>query len=77
MPVVSVGGAGRVQNGAGENGLREDARGVVNQLGKRVRGVDRESVREPLLQLRGRGVIAGVADIVSKQGHIGEPRIRT
>src|SRR5262249_48812354 len=44
VPIICVCRAGRVQYGTCENGLRENAGCVVDQLGKSVGGVDSQAV---------------------------------
>ena len=76
MAVVGVRRARAIENGAGKNRLRKDAGSVVNQLGKSVGGADGEAMRQPLLQFRRGGVVAGVGDIVAEQSHSREARER-
>ena len=75
MAVVSVGGSCAVQNGSGEDGLRENAGGIVEQFGEREGGGEGQAVRQPFFELGGESVVSGVTHVVAEQRHRGEPGI--
>src|SRR5262249_42941142 len=67
MTVIRIGCAGAVQYRSCEDCLRKDTGRVVDEFGKRVRRIQRQTVRQTLLQLYGAGVVIRVSDIVPEQ----------
>src|ERR1700724_3555398 len=65
-------GDGVVGDGPGEDGGVEDRRSVVDELGARVADQDGEAAGEALFEFGLDRVVVGVADVIAKEGDVGE-----
>src|SRR4051794_6757408 len=74
MAVEGVRRPGVVQNRPRKDGLRKHAGCIVDQFRERVRGINRQTVREPFFQLCRSCVVGGVPYVVTKQSYGREAR---